>query len=71
MIGFHSETTLALDSGLDNGLQTVQDRMHPKNAAANTTPLQPCTQKPGCWKHSSSVAFEIFIDIEKLTNVLV
>jgi len=26
LVGFNSETTLALDSGLDNGLQTVEDR---------------------------------------------
>jgi len=26
LVGFHSETTLAMDSGLDNGLQTVEDR---------------------------------------------
>ena len=69
LVGFHSDTTLALDSGLVNGLQTVLDRaMDPKNAAALTTPLLLCTRKPGCWKHNSSVAFEFFIDIEKLTK---
>jgi len=26
LVGFHSETTLAMDSGMDNGLQTVEDR---------------------------------------------
>ena len=26
LVSFHSETTSALDSGLDNGLQTVEDR---------------------------------------------
>ena len=26
LVSFHSETTAALDSGLDNGLQTVEDR---------------------------------------------